>query len=577
MALGRRNRVGRAPRDAKQQGGDGAPRRALARLVRTVDEVQPRRGEVERRAGEVAPRDQVDTRELHESPSGRRSASRTAPRALARASSRQLAWSASRSALSPGGASSEASRKSRSRFPAARAPLRRRSPRGAPRRLRRRPRAPAPGGRAPSRGTRSRRSPTPGRGAAASRVPPSPTRASTEGGQPRHGDPRGEEAPPSAPRAASATASLARSRTSSTDARVGRGDRDVGPPHRVERARLDSADLPVLDRDQRRPLGADFACVAPLKVAGEDDPRVGGDDLARVHVPERPVGVSLLRGGSLAGPERRARAQHSVDGGLQEPHVEQVAERRGAGRREVVAHRARAVALAVDGEAEVLEDAGLGRGRRQLGDVLAEAQVRGDHAGRVVVPADEHDPRARLAQARELQGEIEARAKSRHSPSNESPASEGTLAPSSRVSVTRLSSARRVAWRRALTGAPSYQSSPRSGLSTCKSAAWTSFTRRPRFSAEPSRARRRVAARGALRAGNCGGASRATLAPFGRRNKCAPALGPRARRVGGPGSKPTPRPHGSLAHAAARLDLASHLDAAANLRGAHVHEEAPCE
>ena len=82
--------------------------------------------------------------------------------------------------------------------------------------------------------------------------------------------------------------------------------------------------------------------------------------------------------------------------------------------------------------------------------------------------------------------------KSCQSPSYTSPARSSASTRSSRQWSTRFTNARRVATRRSALGAPSYRSSPRSGLSRWMSAAWTSFILRLLQGRRPWRARRRL-------------------------------------------------------------------------------------
>ena len=141
---------------------------------------------------------------------------------------------------------------------------------------------------------------------------------------------------------------------------------DVGPAEDVQHAVFDRGDAVVGDGDQGGALGAGFADVAALQVAGEDDPGVFGQFLALVDVAERPVVVAVgfqarQVAGGVAGVGGIA-----LGGGVQQADVEQVVVRWRIGPGQVVGFVRVGEALAVDGDPDRVEADRCGpwRGRR---------------------------------------------------------------------------------------------------------------------------------------------------------------------------------------------------------------------
>jgi hypothetical protein len=93
---------------------------------------------------------------------------------------------------------------------------------------------------------------------------------------------------------------------------------------------------------------------------------------------------------------------------VQEPDVEEPADRLGVGGAQIFAHRGGREALAVHRQAQLLEHmAGRTLGG-ELDAMIAQRKVASDLALRVVVAADPHDARAGLAQSGHLRGEEQA-------------------------------------------------------------------------------------------------------------------------------------------------------------------------
>ena len=165
--------------------------------------------------------------------------------------------------------------------------------------------------------------------------------------------------------------------------------------------------LAVDDIDNSRALRTALAHVATLKVAGEDDVRVGVQHCALVDVPERPIVVSvpgelLERAGRIVvvvGVAAKARVQQAD---VREPR-----DRSGVSGGEVFGHRPGREALAVNGHSEVVEHDAFGPVVTQDVDAR-QLQVARDHAGGVVVAADHHNLDALLSQTRELRAQVQA-------------------------------------------------------------------------------------------------------------------------------------------------------------------------
>ena len=68
-------------------------------------------------------------------------------------------------------------------------------------------------------------------------------------------------------------------------------EHDVGEPRAIDDEAAQPGDLAILDIDQNRALGAGFADVAALQIAGKDDPGVLRDHFMGVDMAERPVGI----------------------------------------------------------------------------------------------------------------------------------------------------------------------------------------------------------------------------------------------------------------------------------------------
>src|SRR5437016_4629246 len=97
---------------------------------------------------------------------------------------------------------------------------------------------------------------------------------------------------------------------------------------------LDGDDRAILDRDERRALGAGLARLPSLQVARKHDPRIAAHLLAPVDVAEGPVVVAPPA--QRFDLRRRVRlvALAPVEAGVEETDVEAIAERVGEARGE---------------------------------------------------------------------------------------------------------------------------------------------------------------------------------------------------------------------------------------------------
>ena len=172
---------------------------------------------------------------------------------------------------------------------------------------------------------------------------------------------------------------------------------------------LHALDDVALHGDHARALRSRLARVPALEVARIDDVRIARDHLAGVHVAERPV-VVALRAHRL---DRRRRVRlvplAPVDARVEEADVEEPGHAVRVLRGEVLGGDALGEALPVNGDPRIAKLMRLGLARRQLVDVRGEAERLDDGARGVVVAAHDHDGHVRLAQARHLGDEEEAR------------------------------------------------------------------------------------------------------------------------------------------------------------------------
>jgi hypothetical protein len=157
-------------------------------------------------------------------------------------------------------------------------------------------------------------------------------------------------------------------------------------------------------RDHRRALGSGLLRRAALGVAGIHDPRGTVYNLARVHVPERPVLIAAIQQGLQGGGRARFAGPAVVEAGVLNADVQQAGnpgrERRG----EFLGAYRGGDAAPVHGQAELLEHDGvrpigleppdIGRQRVQTSEVPPEA-ARG-----VVIPIDDEDSDPGVAQNR---------------------------------------------------------------------------------------------------------------------------------------------------------------------------------
>ena len=161
------------------------------------------------------------------------------------------------------------------------------------------------------------------------------------------------------------------------------------------------------------PFGPDFADVAPLQVAGEDDPGIAGQFLAIMDVAERPVVVAVrFQARQVAGRVAGVRGI-PLGGGVQQADVEQARDRWRIGPGQVILFGLVGEALAVDGDPDRIEAAGVGLGMAEDGDVFGQAQRAGNAVGGVMVAADGEDRDGRLGQPAHLGGEEQAGAEVR--------------------------------------------------------------------------------------------------------------------------------------------------------------------
>ena len=169
-------------------------------------------------------------------------------------------------------------------------------------------------------------------------------------------------------------------------------------------SRLDQA--VVQQRSQVTTLGAGFADVPSLDVAGIDDVRIGADDRALVNVSQRPVVVSLV-------PQTRERAGgvaivafRPLDAGVQQADVEVPAHGRRIIPRQILGHGPGREPLTVDHDPEVLQAVRLRLLGTQHRDVRRKPQRPGHPVGRVVVARNHEDPDPGLVQPGHLLDEV---------------------------------------------------------------------------------------------------------------------------------------------------------------------------
>ncbi len=186
-----------------------------------------------------------------------------------------------------------------------------------------------------------------------------------------------------------------------------RVDLNHRPTQDVDGDGLDTLDLAALVGDQRGPLGPGLPRVAALEITRKDDPRIGGEDLARVDVAERPVLVAMGPQRSKAAGSVRLVALATVDARVQHADIEQTSDGSRVGEGEVLGDSPRGVALAVEGNAGRLVGKRLrGLGREDV-NVLGRPQVLRELALGIVVSGEEIHGDARLPELGHLRSEEE--------------------------------------------------------------------------------------------------------------------------------------------------------------------------
>ena len=195
-----------------------------------------------------------------------------------------------------------------------------------------------------------------------------------------------------------------------TGGRLACVDCAVFPAKDVEAIGLDLDAMMRIDADEQTALGAGFADVPPLRVAGEGDGRVVAQPLLLVDVAQGPVVVMLCAqvfhrawGIGLVALAARGRRVQQAD--VKHPrHGGRIAGARFSG------HGRLREALPVDRHVPLGQADRFGLLGGKETNVVGQRQSPGHLVGRVVVAGDEEDGDAGLAQPDHLRDEEQARA-----------------------------------------------------------------------------------------------------------------------------------------------------------------------
>ena len=182
----------------------------------------------------------------------------------------------------------------------------------------------------------------------------------------------------------------------------------LSPTQHIERPFLNLCYSSLLDRHHGDTLGALFPNMAPLEIAGKDDPRFNAHDFPPVHMAKRPIIIArCLQFGDGAGCVSLMSCPTGKRG-MQEADIDIAGFLAGISGKQIVGHGAEGIALAMDDGPQLLQFFRLGLSRRKNRDILRPRHGLGELTGGVVIAGYNKNLDPGLGQAAHPPGEIEA-------------------------------------------------------------------------------------------------------------------------------------------------------------------------